>query len=169
MADEETLRPDVPTTNAIVKTGADANALARKIAGKLPPDELRFACVMCGWDKTLKFEPDELVALGGDITNYCGPCPECDSMTLVPRDAIMGDDFTSASERARESRKEEYSEAADVFIDKVKEEVGGIMSGSTLAQPPEEQDDLGDKGGERPDLPSADNVDPGGLKPRGEG
>jgi len=168
MADEDvTVHPDVPTTGAIVKTGSGANALAKKIAGKRPPDEMRFACVMCGWDKTLKFEADELVALGDDITNYNGPCPKCESMTLVPRDKLLGDDFKPAADRARESRREEYSEAADIIIDKVTDRVGGIMAGSTLAQPPEEE--VVGKASDRDDLPSVEGIDQSDMKPRGGG
>jgi len=174
MDDDEdiSVRPDVPTTNAIVTTSKEAIDLASKIAGKSPPDEMRFSCVMCGWDRTVKFAPDEIEALGGDISNYNGPCPThdngCGSMTLVPRNKLMGDDFKSVADRARESRREEVSEASEVFIGKLKEEIGSVMAGSTLSPSPEEQvpEEPPGHGPPRDDLPDVDDVDSADLEPR---
>lgn len=169
-------KPDVPeqsTGTAIVRTSDETKALALKIAGEELPDECRFHCVTCGWNKTLKFEEAEIEALGGDITAYTGPCPECESETLTPHAALMGRDVQSVYERAKKNRLEEYREQADVLVDRVKQEVGSVMSGSAFDQTPEEQHDPANvhdprPPGQRDDLPDADAVDEGDLTPRSE-
>lgn len=168
-------KPDVPasSSSAIVKSPDQAKALARKIAGEELPGECRFHCVTCGWNKTLKFEDDEIAALGGDITAYGGPCPDCESMTLTPHAGLMGDDVKTIYERAKKNRREEYAEQADVLVDRVKQEIGSVMGGSTLDPTPEEEHDPDNvhdprPPGQRDDLPDADDVDSSGLDPRSE-
>lgn len=187
MADEENtspgVHPDIPTTHepgtAIVKSSEEARSLALKIAGEELPDECRFHCITCGWSKTLKFEDGELEALGGDITAYGGPCPECESMTLVPYTSLLGKDIETVYQRAKKKRREEYQEQAevqaDVLIDRVADKVGAMMQpGSVFDQTAEEQVDPSDVHDpsaaqrERPDLPSADDVDESDLTPRTE-
>ena len=165
--DEVPLYPDVPTTGAIVRTAKGAQALARRIVGD-DPNRCRFYCVSCGWDNTYEFTEDEIEALGGDVTTYAqlNKCPGCDAMTMVPHSSLLGDDFKPVRQRAKESRREEYSEAADVLIDKVKAEVGGIMGGSTFTKPPEEQPPpFGEP--PRDDLPDAGDISGDDIKPRG--
>jgi hypothetical protein len=130
------IRPDVPTSGAIVRSQNEARTLALKMAGKTPPNECRFNCPMCGWDKTLQFGQEEIEALGGDITSYAGPCPGCDNMTLVPHAHLLGEEFTPAYQRAQENMRKQYEEQADVFIDKATEAVAEMMGGGVLASAP---------------------------------
>lgn len=185
MADEENTDPDaaalpdVPVTHApgtaIVKSSEEARSLALKIAGEELPDECRFHCITCGWSKTLKFDDGELEALGGDITAYGGPCPECDSMTLVPYASLLGKDIETVYQRAKKKRHEEYREQAevqaDVLIDRVAGKVGDMMAaGSVLDPTPEEEFDPKDihdpSAAHRDDLPSAEEVGDEELTPR---
>ena len=126
------VRADVPTSGAIVRSQNEARKLALKISGKTPPNECRFNCPMCGWDKTLQFEADEIEALGGDITSYAGPCPGCQNMTLVPHTHLLGEEFTPAYQRAQENMRKQYEEQADVFLDKATEKVAEMMSGGAM-------------------------------------
>lgn len=135
------VRPDVPTSGAIVRTQNEARTLALKMAGKTPPNECHFVCPLCGWDKTLQFTADEIEALGGDITSYAGPCPGCDSMTLVPRSHLMGEEFTPAYQRAQENMRKQYEEQADVFLDKATDKVVEMMAGGTIPGRPSPQAD----------------------------
>ncbi len=160
---------DVPTGSAIVKTTDRAQALARKMAGELPPNECRFHCITCGWSKTLQFEEDEIEALGGDITGYGGPCPECSSMTLVPYARLMGGDIKTINERARETRREEFKEQADVFVDRIKEEVAAVTTGTIFDGAPKEptaEETAGGTTTTRDEYPDADDVDTSDLRPR---
>jgi hypothetical protein len=173
MSDSEIpFRPDVPAGSSalVVKTPEKARALALRTTGQLPPDEMRFACVCCGWDKTMKFDEGEIEALGGDISSYTGPCPKCDSQTLVPRSDLLGDDFKPAMQRAKEARHEEYSEAADVFIEKVQGKVVDAMAGGIFGATGSEAGSTptGPTGSAtRDNFPDADDV-ADDLKPRGE-
>jgi hypothetical protein len=181
VADEKTdnqvpdFRSDVPETGTSIVKHDEARALAKKIAGEELPNECHFHCITCGWSKTLQFEEDEIEALGGDITGYGGPCPECSAMTLVPRASLMGDDVGSVYQQAKANRRAEFSEQADVFIDKVQERVGAVMAGSTLEPRPEEVHDPANVHDPRPpsqreeDYPDADDVDTDDMKPRTEG
>jgi hypothetical protein len=166
MADEDGFKPDVPRGSSLaVRTPDEARALARRMAGEPEHDRCRFACVMCGWDKTLHFDEDECAALGGDIRSYGGPCQGCNSMTLQPWDTIEHGAFKSIHEMVSTNRKKEYGEAADVFIEKVKANVGNMMSGvvpgSTL-----DPDPAPSAGPSRDHLPDADGVDLSEMKPR---
>jgi hypothetical protein len=141
------------------------------MAGEEAPNECHFHCITCGWSKTLQFEEEEISALGGDLTSYGGPCPECDAMTLVPRASLMGDDVGTIYSKAKANRRKEYEEQASVLVDRVKGEIANVMAGSTLSPTPEEEhnpDDVHDPSRTRDDLPDADSVDPSTMKARGE-
>jgi len=173
MADEElkpvgSFKPDVQAGSALaIKTPDEARAIVRRMSGDDMPDRCRFHCVMCGWNGTLHFDADEIAALG-DVRSYGGPCQGCNSMTLQPHDTIEGGAFKSIHEMASSNRKKEYSEAADVFIERVKDNVGsmmtGIVPGSTLdgAEAPAAPA----PGPSREHLPDEDSVDISKLRPR---
>jgi hypothetical protein len=161
-----------PRGGAIVKTSAGAQALARALAGELPPNKCQFHCVTCGFVDpstgkakrqylTLEFDEDEIEALGGDVRSYSGSCPDCDHDTLVPFDMMMGSDFNIRG-AAQANRRQEYEEQAQVFIDKAKEAVVGVMGGSSLDQTPEERTGADD-------LPDAADVDVSGMTGRSGG
>ena len=156
--EEDTLKPDVPTTGAIVRTAEEATAIANRISGRGNPDEMLFCCVGCGWQSCLKFDEEEIGALDGDISSYGGPCPDCKMMTLVPKDNLMGDEFKSAAQRTRESRREDYEEGADVLVERLKSELGNAMMPNSTLEPTPEEDFT--------DFPDAKDVDVNGLKPR---
>jgi hypothetical protein len=166
MSDEEGFKPDVPKGSALaVKTPDEARAIVRRLSDEPTPDRCRFHCVMCGWNGTLHFDADEITALG-DVRSYGGPCQGCNSMTLQPHDTIAGGAFKSIHEMASNNRKKEFGEAADVFIEKVKENVGsmftgGAVPGSTLSDP-----SPAPSGPSRDHLPEADDVDLSDMKPR---
>lgn len=42
----------------------------------------RFVCLVCGIANRLQFSGTEIRDLNGDIAQYEGPCPECNSMSL---------------------------------------------------------------------------------------
>lgn len=171
MADEEeqaNALPDVPKSTAIVKTREDAVALARETTGRLPPNKCLFYCISCGWKGTLEFDEDEMAALGGDVKSYGGPCPgeACGTMTLVSEDKLLGDEFKPIREQARENRREDIRDAANIVVEVVKDEVGGIMSGSTLDKAPEERLAEERPPGQHEDLPETGEADLEGLKGR---
>lgn len=161
-------RPDVPSSGAALalKSKEDAARLARRIAGEALPDECRFVCIQCGWDKTLRFEKDEIEALGGDVRSYTGPCSGCGLEMLRPYDSLGGDEFRPIAQRARDNRRAEFGEAAEVFLDKAGERIqtmmGGVMPNSTL----DAQQDDKHVPGRRDDLPPASDVDISDLPPR---
>jgi len=161
-ADRIPVLPDVVAGSALaVTTPKDAAKLARRIAGEIPPNEMRFRCITCGWDKTLKFEDDEIEALGGDITGYGGPCGSCESMTLVPYSTLFGAEFKPILERDKEARHKEYHEQAVVQAQTLVEEVKKhIVGGSSL------DGGMSDPGvpEESAETPAADDTD--GLTPR---
>ncbi len=58
---DQGMKPDMGSALApLPKDGREARALARRMAGEKPKDEMRFQCRSCGQDKTLKFDPDEI-------------------------------------------------------------------------------------------------------------
>jgi hypothetical protein len=177
VADEERkvpeFKPDVPVSSVAIVKHDDARAMARRMAGEEAPNECNFHCITCGWGKTLQFEDDEIAALGGDITNYGGPCPECASMTLVPRASLMGDDVGTIYQKAKANRRAEYEEQAGVLVDRVKDEIAAVMGGSTLSPTPEEEHDPANVHDPRPpsqreELPDADSIDPSTIESRQE-
>lgn len=154
---------DVPTGAALVRSEGQQRALARRVAGIEPPDECRFHCPMCGWSNTLKFDDDEIEALGGDVTNYVGPCPSCSNQTLIPYNK-MYDNAVSAEQKATANRRKQYEEQADVFLDRAGQALGDMMTGSVFDKPDEEKvtkDHVAASHvpGNRPDLPDAADVD----------
>jgi len=150
------LLPDVPETgSALALSHGEATALALKMAGEPPPDECRFHCIMCGWNKTLKFEEEEIEALDGDITSYGGPCGGCKSMTLVPHNKLAGDHGKSILDQVRDNQREEAEINADVLVDRVKQEVATVFGQGGM--PPVVGDDP------RDDLPDAADVDMEGM------
>lgn len=159
-------RPDVPGTAIALKSREDAARLALRLAGEEVPDECRFVCIQCGWDKTLRFEKDEIAALG-DVRSYVGPCGGCGMEMLRPYDALGGAEFRPIAQRAKDNRKAEYSEASEVFLDKMTDRftsvMGGMMPNSTLDA---SQDHKHTVPGQRGDLPKSDDVDLSDLKPR---
>lgn len=176
MADEEGIKPDVPTSTAIVpSTHREAVKLARVISGDLPNNRGLFWCMTCGLKDgdvckyprglTLDFDEDEMQALDGDPYNHQGPCPICGSQTLVSMDMMGGSDF-SIRGKASANRRKEYGEAADVFFEKAQEKIGGMLAGvvpgSTLSDP----NPAPAGGPSRDDLPDANDVDLSDLKPR---
>lgn len=166
-ADRIHVLPDVvPGTALAVSSRAEAMALARRMAGDAIPNEMRFRCITCGWDKTLQFDDDEILALNNDISQYGGPCGDCGSMTLVPFGSLFGADFKPILERDKEQRHKEYKEQAVVQAQTLVEEVKRhIVGGSTL-----------DGGMVEPDMPpvapaapaaaSDDEMSTEGLTPR---
>lgn len=159
----------------MVHTPEQARNALQRITGK-PKDEEVYWCMSCGFAEdpedpsrvryprglTLKFDPDEIEALGGDLTNYNGPCPVCNCMTLVPMDRFSGQ---SIRQMAKENRTAEYKEQAKAFVDVVKDEITGGGSIFDNAPPDPTADDV--PPGKTDDLPDADEVDDSDLKPRG--
>lgn len=160
-------RPDVPGSSIILKSKEEAARLALRLAGEEVPDECRFSCIQCGWNKTLQFDKDEIEALGGDIRSYAGPCGSCGLEMLRPYDSLGGSEFKPISQRAKDNRKAEYGEASEVFLDKMTDRIGNIMGGmmpnSTLDP---SQDHKHTVPGQRGDLPKSEDIDLSDLKPR---
>jgi hypothetical protein len=150
--DEIKVYSDVPKGSALAVTSPEqAQALARRMAGILPPDELEFHCMNCGESKTLKFEPEELEALNDDIRSYTGPCWSCHYQMLRPKDAFTGEEpITVAAKKARTAEfKEQAVIQADVLADRMKQEVVSLLGGApaqatTEPAPPGAFDDLPD-------------------------
>jgi len=167
------VQPDIRSTAIVPTSHREAKSLARVVSGELPPNRGLFWCMTCGFNEsgvskfprglTLDFDDDEMMALEGDPYNHQGPCPVCSAQTLVDMAMMSGSDF-SIRGQASANRKKEYGEAADVFIEKVKENVGsmftGVVPGSTLTDPSPTD------GPSRDHLPEADDVDLSGMKPR---
>lgn len=153
----------------VVRDREQAQALARRQHEK-PKDEQVYWCTVCGFAPdgnvenvkyprglTLKFSPEEIELLGGDINSYSGPCPVCKSETLVPMDQFFGAESAFAMDR--EQRRKEYGDQAEVFIDRVKGELaGGIFAGAGAGARTD--------GSGNDDLPDASGVDVSDLKPR---
>lgn len=170
MADEEQKAPG----HALARTQQETKyALQRVMDGKAQNEEV-YWCMSCGFAQdpndpskvaypkglTLQFEPDEIAALGGDLSAYSGPCPCCNFMSLVPLEKFTGG---TIQERARENRQAENREMAKTFVDVVKEEIAG---GSIFAGGPQDPTEPGPPG-QRDDLPDADELDESQLKARG--
>lgn len=153
---------DVPTTALAPVTRQQTVALARNIAGDMPPNKCLFHCMSCGDSKTLEFEPDEMEALGDDVRSYGGPCWKCGYMTLVPKGELFSNQ-KSIDQMAREKRAMEYREQADVLVTRVKEEFIGAVGGMA-PPPPEDPESAAPPGAEN--LPDADTVSVDDLKAR---
>lgn len=167
MADEQ------PKGSALARTQEQTrHALQRVIDGKASNEEV-YWCMSCGFAEdpndptkvrypkglTLQFEPDEIAALGGDLSAYSGPCPVCEFMSLVPMGKFTGSTIDHA---ARENRQAENREMAKTFVDVVKEEIAG---GSIFTGGPVDPGASTGVPGQRDDLP--DDIDDSQLKPRG--
>lgn len=170
MADDpnEGFKPDVPTgTDIVISTPAEKKAFLARLSGELPPNECRYLCRNCGEDKTLRFDDDEMAALGSNLADYSGPCWKCGTMMLVPYDSIQNGSFKSVHEMASENKKREYGEAADVFLGKVQERIGDMIGGmpaATVAQT--DGSKAPDGKTTRDNLPDAADVDLTDMKPR---
>lgn len=169
------VKNDIQSTAIVPVSHREATKLARVNSGELPSNRGLFWCMTCGFNDesgaskhpkglTLDFDEEEMAALNGDPYNHSGPCPVCNKDTLVDMLMMGGEEF-SIRAKAKETRKQEYSEAADIFLDKVQgkvgEMLGGVMPGSTLSDPTPTQD-----GPSRENLPDADDVNLDSMKPR---
>lgn len=168
------LKPDVPPSTALVRTGEEAHKLAAKMGGEPPPNECRYSCISCGWDGTLSFDDDEIAALDGDIRNYSGPCPgfvkdkagkdtgeKCGAMTLAPRETLAGK-YASIDDRARHTRQAEYKEQAEVqaevLVATVKHELGAAVAAAAGMPMPVGLPMTPPATPDRSDLPAADDA-----------
>jgi len=146
-------KPDAVAGTALTLSNAvEARALVRRMSGEEDPTRCHFHCVMCGWSKTLHFDEEERAAVG-DVRSYTGPCPDCNSMTLQPFDTIANGAFKSIHEMASDNRKKDYSEAADVFIDRVTDRFGGSIASMAPKDP------VASGGTTRDQFPDADMSD----------
>jgi len=77
MIDEKDIKiyDDVPRTAMVVRGKEEAKAALVRLRGDQVPNECLFCCIMCGWEKTVRFDEDELAAMDGNVENYSGPCP----------------------------------------------------------------------------------------------
>jgi len=171
---ESAVKSDIQSTAIVPASHKEATQLARVVSGELPPNRGLFWCMTCGFNDggaskyprglTIEFDKEELEAMGGDPYGYQGPCPVCNSLTLVDMAMMGGGDF-SIRGQASANRKKEYGEAADVFFEKAGEKLGAIMGGvilgSTLGDPSPTP-----SGPSRDHLPEADDIDLSGMKPR---
>lgn len=177
MADDDSkvppLLPDVQSTALAPLSSKEATALARAMGGDLPPNRGVFWCLTCGFKDangkrkherglTMEFDEEEMLALEGDPYAYKGPCPVCHSNTLVDFASMGGSDF-SIRGRAGENRQREYGQAADIFLDKVTDRIGGMMGGAVAASTDGASPQSTTT---RDDLPDANDIDLGNLKPR---
>src|SRR3989304_5503702 len=129
---DEVFRSDV-TSSAIVTTRQEAKALARSMFGDDQPGRMRFICVACGWDKTLEFDEAEIAALGGDISEYSGPCGSCNCQMLVPHGSILAG--TNIAEAAQKSFYKQVDDASDLVLDKVESRIADFMMGGGAKKP----------------------------------
>jgi hypothetical protein len=153
------LLTDVPKTSAIVTTRQEAKALARSMFGDDQPGRMRFICVACGWDKTLEFDEAEIAALGGDISEYSGPCGICDCQMLVPHGSILAG--TNIAEAAQKSFYKQVDDASDLVLDKVESRIADFMTGGGAKKPDAAAPAAAAPAGgpiTRDDLPDADTV-----------
>lgn len=163
--------------SAIVRSAEEERALVLRQNMK-PANEETYWCSGCGFvdmsdpsnvrhpypaGLTLRFSPEEIAALGGDLSAYTGPCPVCNYQTLVPKDLGFG--MTSGMERHRAERMAEYKEQADVQADvlvtRLKQEVVGMAGGSIF-----DQAGGAAAGDWQDDLPDAETVDTSKMRAR---
>jgi len=161
------MRDPMGSSTALAKlVPGGGKTLARRTAGQLPPDEMRFHCSNCGENKTLKFEKDEIEALNGDISEYTGPCWGCGTMMLMPYDSLWGSEFPSMHERAREAKRQETKEMVHDVVEAVTDKVGGMIPGMGKQPAAAPAEDAPTGAPDRSDLPAADDVNVDELKPR---
>jgi len=157
--------PLPPSTGVapLARVTGDGRALARRAAGEIPPNELRFHCGSCGQDKQLQFDEDEIAALGGDIREYTGPCWNCGTMMLRPYNDYWGKDFPSMSDMASKARREEYREQAQVFADTIADKAASML----VPKPsPAATADAAPAPADAPEDDLPEDVDVSELKPR---
>lgn len=128
-----TMHSDSPTSTAIVTTQQESKALAKSFFGD-HPTRTRFVCIGCGWDKTLEFEAEEIAALGGNMSDYSGPCGGCNCMTLVPYGSILAG--TNIEEMAGKNFQKQIEDASDIVLDKLESRVVNLMTGGAGAAAP---------------------------------
>lgn len=158
---DDQFKKDAPTNAIALRSKEEARALARSLFGDAPPNRMRFVCVSCGWDKTLEFEDAEVAALGGDVSEYSGPCGNCKSMMLVPHGSVLAG--TNIEEMAQKNFYKQVDEASDMVLDKVEQRIVDMMSGGGAASAAPRPKPAGG----RPsidDLPDEKDVQFGGKK-----
>jgi hypothetical protein len=124
---------DTPASTSLVTTRQEAKALARSLFGDLPANKMRFICISCGWDKTLEFDEGEIAALGGDISEYSGPCGKCNCQTLTPHGSILAG--TNIEEAAQANFTKQIDNASDIVLDKIERRVTDFMVGGPSKKP----------------------------------
>jgi hypothetical protein len=65
---------DVPRTAMVVRGKEEARSALVRLRGDQVPNECLFCCIMCGWEGTIRFDAEELAAMGDEVENYAGPC-----------------------------------------------------------------------------------------------
>jgi hypothetical protein len=177
MADDDQnsgFKPDVPAgpgTSLVVSTPAEKRAYLARLSGELPPNECRYLCRNCGQDKTLQFADDEmdlLASMSQTILDYSGPCWNCNTQMLVPYDTIQDGSFKSIQDMAKDNKKRDYTEASEVFLDKLQSRVGDMLTGGMPGAAPVQTDGATAPGkpSSRDNFPDAADVDLSDLKPR---
>lgn len=178
--DEPAFVPDVQSSNAIVRTPEEARASLARISGK-PKDEEVYWCMGCGFVEdqnnprsckypsglTLKFDPEEIEALGGDLSQYTGPCPVCKAQLLVPKNQISGQSISAEAHQHQVKQWHDQAQVqAEVFADVIGKKVVGSVFDGGMMDPDLGGSDEGDVSGPGADLPDADEVDRSNMKPR---
>lgn len=143
----DAFKPDVPAGLATIPKGVSAHAIARRTIGEIVKNECEFVCMSCGWNKTLKFDEEEMAVLDNNVREYTGPCPgtlqdgsRCNMMTLVPKDAFWGKDFPSMADSAMKQKRDEAKVQADAMVDAVVEKVGPMIGGAMSVPKPKTDD-----------------------------
>jgi hypothetical protein len=157
---DDRFKNDAPTTGIVIRNKEEARALARSLFGDTPPNRMRFVCVSCGWDKTLEFEDAEVAALGGDVSEYSGPCANCKTMMLVPHGSVLAG--TNIEEMAQKNFYKQVDEASDMVLDKVEQRITDLMGGGSAASAPRPKAPSGKPSVD--DLPDEKDVQLGGKK-----
>lgn len=157
---DDRFKNDAPTNAIAIRSKEEARALARSLFGDTPPNRMRFVCVSCGWDKTLEFEAAEVAALGGDISEYSGPCGNCKTMMLVPHGSVLAG--TNIEEMAQKNFYKQVDEASDMVLDKVEQRIVDLMGGGGAASAPRPKAPSGKPSID--DLPDEKDVQLGGKK-----
>ena len=122
------ISPFNPATGAaLAELEAARPAMLARLSGTLPANQMRYACIGCGWDKTLEFDEEEARALEGDLTQYKGPCPKCGGQTLLPYEALV--DGAEVEKYADAAIRPDYREMgagiADGVLDRLESRVLG--------------------------------------------
>ena len=90
-------------------------------------------------------------------------------MTLTPNAALFGEDVGTIYANTKKKRLEEFNEQADVFVDRVKQEVASVVGGSLFDGPPQDPSakDVHDpRGGGDARFPDAGDLGDVELDPR---